>query len=152
MTSVTFQPRLPGKASNASSLIEKPNLKEPRDSPIKCSRKQQSRHRLLIEASHEFSINLQIGVSQAINWSCVTTHPSIFFHKGPWCQFYFWIFRKKIMKEVPREQFGINFSLTNLNARLLRYLKVIQNTVLDLNQNLRRKSKGNRQVFDCSCK
>ena len=33
----------------------------------KCSRKQQSRHRLLIEASHEFSINLQIGVSQAIN-------------------------------------------------------------------------------------
>ena len=131
---MTFQPRLPGKASNASSLIEKPNLKEPRDSPIKCSRKQQSRHRLLIEASHEFSINLQIGVSQAINWSCVTTHPSIFFHKGPWCQFYFWIFRKKIMKEVPREQFGINFSLTNLNTRLLCYLKVkvIQNTVIDL--------------------
>ena len=57
------------------------------------------------------------------------------------------------MKEVPREQFGINFVLTNLNTRLLRYLKVkvIQNTVLDLNQNLRRKSKGNRQAFDCSC-
>ena len=38
------------------------------------------------------------------------------------------------MKEVPREQFGINFSLTNLNARLLCYLKVkvIQNTVIDL--------------------
>ena len=58
------------------------------------------------------------------------------------------------MKEIPREQFGINFSLTNLNTRLLCYLKVkvIQNRVLDLNQNLRRKSKGNRQVFDCSCK
>ena len=38
------------------------------------------------------------------------------------------------MNEVPREQFGINFSLTNLNTRLLCYLKVkvIQNTVIDL--------------------
>ena len=46
-----------------------------------------------------------------------------------------------------QKQFGINFSLTNLNTRLLRYLKVkvIQNTVLDLNQNLRRKSKGKIQ-------